>query len=78
MTTFKVYKPKVESEQEVYFKLVERGKSVLLQVVDENGKFCVNGHILEITEDGELWIFSGVKEKFGFKLDKEGKIKIIQ
>ena len=78
MTIFKVYKPKVETEQEVYFKLVERGKSVILQIVDKDGNFCVNGHVLEITEQGELWIYSGVKEKFGFKLDKEGKIKIIK
>ena len=50
MTIFKVYKPKVETEQEVYFKLAERGKSVILQIVDKDGNFCVNGHVLEITE----------------------------
>ena len=46
-------------------------------VVDSAGGRVLSGSILEITEEGRLYLFTGISETLGFDLHPVGKIKLL-
>ena len=79
MTKFEIYQEKKKKEKTVYFKLIHPERStdaVKLRAFDKDGKTLSSGHIVAITNKGELRLCRNISEKLGLKLDKSGRIKI--
>lgn len=71
----KVYAEK-EKKDEVVLRLFDYGNRIILAVADENGDKKFRGNILEINQDGELYLNPQIDKIFCFSLDKDGKIKL--
>ena len=67
-------KSKVEN---VYFNLVDNGKSVTLELVDENGNHVMCSNICSISKkSGRINICEYVNHELGFTLDSYGRVII--
>lgn len=75
---FKVYtQTKIEPRDQVYFRLYESQKSIILAAVNEDGSEIGDGAILRIDSNG-LHPFSNIGDYLGLPLDGENNhIKII-
>jgi len=61
-----------EKEPEVMLSLREIESGVYVSIVDENGNTLNN--LCRFMENWTLRLMTSVSERFGFKLDEEGKI----
>ena len=67
-------KSKVEN---VYFNLVDNGKSVTLELVDENGNHVLCSYICNINKiSGRIYIYEYVNRDLGFTRDSYGRVII--
>ncbi len=67
-----IFKGEVEN---VYFNLVDNGKSVTLELVDENGNHVMCGNICIIDKNsGRIIPMSNVNRELGFTLDSCGRV----
>lgn len=64
----------IESEKEIILDLYYHKDAIRLRVIDEFG--CPHSVLLEITKDGELVLFNGISNKFGFVLDSDNSLKV--
>lgn len=72
---FKVYKAAQQSK-DLYLTLEERSdRTVVLRLVDVNGKHVDQGNLLTIYDD-HISMSPFVGEDLGFQLDETGSIKI--
>ncbi len=74
MLDLRVYNKKSEDPIVTRLGLVESGDGVVLTVVDNKGKSISGGLLLKITADGCLERFVSVAGKFGFTLDRKGRL----
>mgnify|MGYP000678138657 CR=1 FL=1 len=49
--------------------------SILIEVVDEEGHHVSGGYLLKISPNGRISKCKAVSAKFGFDLDRNGRIK---
>ena len=69
-----IYTEKEKCEN-VYFNLVDNGKSVTLELVDENGNHVMCGKICIIDKNsGRIIPMSNVNRELGFTLDSCGRV----
>ena len=69
-----IYTEKEKCEN-VYFNLVDNGKSVTLELVDENGNHVMCGNICNISKkSGKIETCCNVKRELGFTLDSCGRV----
>ncbi len=73
---FKIFQT-AEKASSTFLKLELTGNAVQLVVVDSAGGRVLSGSILEITEEGRLYLFTGISETLGFDLHPVGKIKLL-
>ena len=73
---FEIYEEGKEEVTKIRLIRSEWG-SVYVAAVDDDGKPLDGGHIVCLTEDGELSLCRGVDSKLGFQVDEKNRIKIV-
>ena len=67
-----IFKGDVEN---VYFNLVDNGKVVTLELVDENGNHVMCGNICNISKkSGRIDTCWNINRELGFTLDSHGRV----
>ena len=64
------------SEKQILIQVKDRGHGIMLSAVDQTG--FVISHLLEIREDGQVYMCGSVNNRLGFKLDNQGCILIAE
>lgn len=75
---FEIYDENNNKEEVVILKIeqdgVENGRVI---AVDESGVRITQGYLLDFTKDGQIQLCRDVNPNLGFKLDKQGKIMLV-
>ncbi len=72
----KVFEKKGVYEEPIYLSLMEHENGISVVVCNEDGKAQEGGYLLLITSNGTLFRDPLVNKKWGFQLDKQGRIKL--
>lgn len=73
MMKFKVFN-KDEKDEICYLTLIETSHNVQLCICDKAGNLNDSGTIISLENDGFLYLWSGIRNKSGLKLDSEKRI----